>query len=77
MPHAPAAPGAPCSGHAQSVPGAPTHETAHIGKHVGPTATVEHQCAISAGWPSWCLLGLRAAGDMPAHPASLSKTNAK
>ena len=36
MPHAPAAPGVPRSGHAQSVAGAPAHVTTHIGKHVAP-----------------------------------------
>eukprot|EP00959_Pyramimonas_sp_CCMP1952_P428457 8974131-Pyramimonas_sp.AAC.1 len=39
-PHAPAALGAPRSGHAQSVPGAP----AYVGKHVGP----HHTCQTPA-----------------------------
>eukprot|EP00959_Pyramimonas_sp_CCMP1952_P265141 5544469-Pyramimonas_sp.AAC.1 len=40
VPHTPAAPGAPRSGHVQSVSGALAHVTAHIGKHVGP----HHPC---------------------------------
>ena len=37
------------------------------------TILVENQCAIAAGCPSWCLVGLRTAGHMPAPPPSLSK----
>eukprot|EP00959_Pyramimonas_sp_CCMP1952_P088316 1847633-Pyramimonas_sp.AAC.1 len=54
-PSVPGTSGAPLSGHAQSVPGAPAHVAAHIGTMSPPAILVENQCAIAAGWPSWCL----------------------
>ena len=68
VPHAPGAQGAPRSGHAQSVPGAPAHVTAHIGKHVGPN----HHCRT----PTPIMVSGGPAHSRPyaSTPPSLSKT---